>query len=146
MLIAMYNTNFTNNKARVGLCAAERSMQCGDHRTRPDFKKRALAKPTSSMVERFPEIHKVLGVSRGSTRIYAEHTGADRSQLTGLLPLVALVAGDFLAPFFGGAAFFTEPFLVTNFLAAALLAGVFAFAPDLAFPFCADTKSWATNV
>lgn len=61
--------------------------------------------------------------------------------LTGLLLFVAFAAGDFLAAFFGGAAFFTEPFLVTNFLAAALLMGVFAFAPDLVFAFAADTKS-----
>lgn len=53
--------------------------------------------------------------------------------LTKLLPLAAFAAGDFLAPFFGVA--FTDPFLVTSFLAAVLLAGVFAFAAGLAVPF-----------
>lgn len=53
--------------------------------------------------------------------------------------MAALAGGDFLAPF-GAAAFFTEPFLVTSFLAAALFTGVFFFAPGLPFAYAADTE------
>lgn len=53
--------------------------------------------------------------------------------LTGVCPLAALPLGDFLSAFLAGVAF-VDPFLVTAFFAAALLARVaFGFAAGLAF-------------